>query len=66
MRLQSPAGVVTMRAKDHQAIMPMYIGQVVKKTKYYDFPFVKPIKMMPAEVFDYNPEDLGWKPYKAK
>jgi len=66
MKWEGPTGVVTMRAKDHQAIMPMFIGQVVKKTKYYDFPYPKPIKMIPAKEFDYKPENFGWKPYKAK
>ncbi len=63
---EGPAGTVTMRAKDHQAIQPMVIGQVVKKTKYFDFPYLKPIQVIPSEQTTYKPEDFGWKPYKEK
>ena len=66
LKWEGPAGTVTMRAKDHQAIQPMVIGQVVKKTKYFDFPFTKPIEVIPAEQVNYKPEELGWKPHKGK
>ena len=66
LKWEGPTGTVTMRAKDHQAIQPIVIGQVVKKTKYFNFPYVKPIHVIPAEELDYKPEDFGWKPYKGK
>jgi len=44
----------------------MCVGQVVKKTKYFDFPFMKPIEVIPAEQLTYKPENFGWKPYKGK
>jgi hypothetical protein len=53
-----------MRAQDHQLMQPMIAAQVVKKTKYYDFPYLKPLQVIPAEQLDYKPEDFGWKPYK--
>ena len=66
LQWDGPTGTVTMRAKDHQAIQPMIINQVVKKTKYYDFPYIKPIYVIPAEQAAYNPEDFGWKPYTGE
>jgi len=66
LKWNGPTGTVTMRAKDHQAFQPMVISQVVKKTKYYDFPYLKPIHVVPAEQVDYNPEDFGWKPYQEE
>lgn len=64
LKWNGPVGTVTVRPKDHQAMQPMIVGQVVKKTKYYDFPYVKPIQVIPPEQLDYKPEDFGWKPYK--
>jgi branched-chain amino acid transport system substrate-binding protein len=64
MKWNGPTGTVTMRAKDHQLMQPMLAAQVVKKTKYYDFPYLKPLQVIPAEQLDYKPEDFGWKPYK--
>jgi len=63
---EGPVGTVTMRAKDHQAIQPMVIGQVVEKTKYFDFPYMKPIQVIPSEQTAYKPEDFGWKHYKER
>jgi len=64
MKWNGPTGTGFMRAQDHQFIQPMIVGQVVKKTKYYDHPYLKPIQVIPAEQLDYKPEDYGWKPYK--
>ena len=36
MKINSPAGVIEMRACDHQAVLPMYLG-VTKKVPQYDF-----------------------------
>jgi branched-chain amino acid transport system substrate-binding protein len=66
LKWNGPAGTVTMRAKDHQVLQPMMVGQVVKKTKYYDFPYMKPIQVIPPEQLDYKPEEFGWKPYKEE
>jgi branched-chain amino acid transport system substrate-binding protein len=67
MKWNGPAGTVTMRAKDHQAIQPMVIAQVVKqKTKYFDFPYFKAVQIIPAEELDYKPEEFGWVPYKGE
>ncbi len=63
MKWNGPTGTVTMRAQDHQLMQPMIAAQVVKKTKYYDFPYLKPLQVIPAEQLEYRPEDFGWKPY---
>jgi len=64
LKYDGPTGTVSMRAKDHQLMQPMVVGQVVKKTKYFDFPYMKPLQIIPLEQLDYKPEDFGWKPYK--
>jgi branched-chain amino acid transport system substrate-binding protein len=64
MKWNGPTGTVTMRAQDHQLMQPMIAAQVVKKTKYYDFPYLKPLQIIPAEQLVYKPEEYGWKPYK--
>jgi len=64
LKFDGPTGIVSMRAKDHQLMQPMIVGQVVKKTKYFDFPYLKPLQLIPLEQLDYKPEDFGWKPYK--
>ena len=64
MKWNGPTGTVTMRAQDHQLMQPMIAAQVVKKTKYYDFPYLKPLQVIPADQLEYKPEDFGWKPYK--
>ena len=66
LKWNGPTGTVTMRAKDHQAFQPMIVAQVVKKTKYFNFPSVKPIYVVPIEQLYYNPEEFGWKPYKEE
>jgi branched-chain amino acid transport system substrate-binding protein len=65
LKWNGPTGTVTMRAKDHQAIQPMIICEVVKqKTKYFDFPYFKSLQVIPPEQLEYKPEEFGWKPYK--
>ena len=59
-----PAGTITMRSEDHQAQFPMVLGEVVQKTKYYPFPYPKPIAIIPAEQVSMTPEECGWKPWK--
>ena len=52
-------GPVVMRTKDHQLMQPMYVGQVVKKTKYADHPYHKVVRKVPAEQLAYEPEAFG-------
>lgn len=61
-----PTGTVYMRAQDHQLQQPMCVGQVVKKTKYFDFPYLKPLQVIPAEELSYDPAEYGWRPYTGK
>ena len=35
-----PYGKVLMRAQDHQAMMPIFVGKIEGKTKYFDFPLL--------------------------
>ena len=61
-----PYGKVLMRAQDHQAILPLYVGKVEGKTKYFDYPYFTPVMTVPREQTEYKPEDYGWKPYKGR
>ena len=42
LKIKSPTGELEMRACDHQAVLPMYLG-VTKKTPQYDFPIATDI-----------------------
>jgi branched-chain amino acid transport system substrate-binding protein len=45
MKIDSPAGKIEMRACDHQAVLPMYLG-VTKKVPPYDFLIAADIKTL--------------------
>lgn len=64
MTYEGPLGTITMRKEDHQAQSPVAVGEVVKKTKYYDFPYPKPVMIVPAAEVSATLEESGWKPYK--
>jgi branched-chain amino acid transport system substrate-binding protein len=59
---EGPAGTITMRSQDHQAQFPMVLGEVVESTKYFSFPYAKPIAIIPAEQVSMSPEESGWNP----
>jgi branched-chain amino acid transport system substrate-binding protein len=61
MDWEGPVGKITMRKQDHQAQLPLVICGYAPKTKYFDFPYVKPIKVIPAEDVSVTLEDSGWK-----
>ena len=48
MKVDSPAGVVEMRACDHQAVLPMFMG-VTKKVPQYDFLISSDIVTLPGK-----------------
>ncbi|MGM0426483.1 MAG: ABC transporter substrate-binding protein [Thermodesulfobacteriota bacterium] len=48
MAVDTPVGEVTMRAYDHQAMLPMFMG-VTKKVPEYDFLIASDIITIPAE-----------------
>jgi len=48
MTVDTPVGKVTMRAYDHQAMLPMFMG-VTKKVSGYDFLIASDIVTIPAE-----------------
>jgi branched-chain amino acid transport system substrate-binding protein len=61
---KGPLGILTMRKQDHQVQSPAEVGVVVKKTKYFSFPYLKPIETIPASQISVSLEASGWKPYK--
>jgi branched-chain amino acid transport system substrate-binding protein len=61
-----PYGKVLMRAKDHQALLPLFVGKVEGKTKYFDYPYFTYLMTVTREQLEYKPEDYGWKPYKGR
>ena len=48
MTVDSPVGKVTMRAYDHQAMLPMFVGYT-KKVPEYDFLIAADIVTIPGE-----------------
>ncbi len=66
MKFEGPAGTITMRKEDHQALAPAVIAEVVEKTKYYDSPYLKPVEVIPADKVSLTLEESGWKPYKGE
>ena len=48
MKVDSPVGEVEMRACDHQAILPMFLG-VTKKVPQYDFIISTDIVTVPGK-----------------
>jgi len=61
-----PSGIVMMRPQDHQIQLPVFIGKVLGKTKYFDHPWFTPVQTVTREQLSYKPEEFGWKPYKEK
>jgi branched-chain amino acid transport system substrate-binding protein len=60
---EGPVGTITMREQDHQYQFPMVLGEVVEKTPYYPFPYLRPIAIIPAHQVSVSPEESGWKPW---
>ena len=49
MTVDSPVGKVTLRAYDHQALLPMFLGVTAKDPRFKDFLIVKDIVTVPGE-----------------
>jgi branched-chain amino acid transport system substrate-binding protein len=50
MRWESIIGPMIMRAEDHQVMMPLPVGEIVKATnEFYSFPYVGEAYMVPLE-----------------
>jgi branched-chain amino acid transport system substrate-binding protein len=49
MTVDSPVGKVTMRAYDHQAMLPMFVGVTKKDPKYTEFLIATDVVTIPAE-----------------
>ena len=57
MLVESPVGQVTMRAFDHQAELPMFMG-VTKKAPQYDFLVAGDIVTIPGEAVMPSIEEI--------
>jgi branched-chain amino acid transport system substrate-binding protein len=66
LQFQGPVGTITMRKQDHQNQTPVVIGEVKGMTKYYSFPYVSPVDIIPAAQVSLTLEQSGWKPYKGR
>jgi branched-chain amino acid transport system substrate-binding protein len=66
MTMEGPIGTLTMRKEDHQIQTPVVIGEVIEKTPYYDFPYPKPLMIIPAEEVSISLEESGWKGWQKK
>ncbi|MBN1848281.1 MAG: ABC transporter substrate-binding protein [Deltaproteobacteria bacterium] len=49
MTIDSPVGKVTLRAYDHQAMLPMFLGVTKKVPQYKDFLIATDVTTVPAE-----------------
>jgi branched-chain amino acid transport system substrate-binding protein len=49
MTVNSPVGKVTMRAFDHQALLPMFVGKTAVDPAFPDFLVAKDIVIVPGE-----------------
>ncbi|MBC7359724.1 MAG: ABC transporter substrate-binding protein [Desulfacinum sp.] len=56
-----PAGTWTMRACDHQAQVPYWIGEIVKENPFFDHAYVADATMIPAEDVAVPCEETGCK-----
>lgn len=61
MTWEGPIGTITMRKEDHQAQSPLVIAEYADKTRYYDFPYIKPVMTIQAEEVSLTLEESGWK-----
>ena len=66
MQYQGPVGTITMRKGDHQSQTPVVIGEVKGKTKYYSFPYVSPVDIIPADAVSLTLQQSDWKPYQGR
>lgn len=54
-----PAGPWTMRACDHQAQVPYWIGEIVKKNPFFDHAYVADATMIPAKDVEVPCDQTG-------
>ena len=58
MTVGSPVGKITMRAYDHQALLPMFLGITAKDPNYKDFLIAKDIVTIPGEELVLSVEEV--------
>lgn len=59
-----PAGKWTMRACDHQTLMPMWTATMVAKNPFFKHAYVGPATMVPADKVQVPCKDTGCKGFK--
>ncbi len=59
-----PAGKWTMRACDHQALMPMWTATIVAKNPFFKHAYVGPATMVPSDKVQVPCKDTGCKGFK--
>ena len=61
LTFDGPAGVWTMRACDHQAQVPYWYFEIVKKNPYFKHAYVSPATMIPAKTVEVPCAETGCK-----
>lgn len=59
MEYESLVGTLKMRACDHQVQMPIAAATIVEQNAFYDFPYLGPITIVPADVVSVPPKETG-------
>lgn len=59
LKFEGPAGTWHMRACDHQAQVPYWVGEIVKDNPYFDHAYVGPAQEIDAEAVSVPCEETG-------
>ena len=58
LTVNSPVGPVTLRAYDHQALLPMFVGVTAEDPAYPDFLIAKDIETVPGDQLVLSEEEI--------
>ncbi len=61
LEYDGPAGKWVMRACDHQAQVPYWLGAITKKNRFFDFPFIDKVTEIPAKDIEIPCQETGCK-----
>jgi hypothetical protein len=53
------AGEIFMRPCDHQGLRPVWLAEVVKKSEFYDHPYIGKAVMIPAKDVETPAKETG-------
>lgn len=59
LEFDGPAGKWTMRACDHQAQVPYWIGKITKENRFFDHAYINQASMIPAKDVEVPCEETG-------